>query len=476
MEFNNSINRLTREEWILIEVNEFLASKKRKLMDEGERYYLVENDINKRQIFRYDESARPVVDETKVNEKLSHGFMHNLVDDKVNYLLTKPYTMTCEDKAYLENVKNVLGKRFQKRIAKLGTEASNKGTGWLYVYISSDGEFKTLMIPAEQCIPEWTDNDHEELECLIRVYDVEVYEGKEKKVKSKVEYYTPEGVTYYEKDENQLMIDAEMYLDVDDNQPNELGHFKVDDKYESWGKVPFVPFKNNDFEMPDLKFVKSLIDNYDLTRSDVSNTLAEIRSVIFALNGYDGTNLAEFMHDLSYYRAVKVDGEDGGVEPIQTEINIDAAKSHYEQLKKDIFDFGQGVDKNSDKLGNSPSGIALKFIYSGLDLKCNSLEDWFKWGFEQLMYFVNKYLEVTKQPVSSREVEITFNRDIAINESDAITDCKNSQGVISQVTIVKNHPWVEDADEEIKQLAKEQTAIEDDYAKQQGGDITDGEE
>ena len=476
MEFNNSVNKLTTEEWLLIEINEFLTSKQRRLMLAGEKYYAVENDILDRKMYRYENEQR-IEDETKTNNKLSHGFMHNLVEDKVNYLLTKPYTMSCEDEAYLDSVQKLLGKRFQKRIARMGTECSNKGVGWLYVYVNSKGEFKTMMIPSEQCVPVWSDNDHEELDGIIRVYDVEVYEGKEKKYETKVEYYSADGVTYYVKKDNQLILDSEMYFDAPEEVSDELGHFTIGEEQQSWERVPFIPFKNNDFELPDLQFVKTLIDNYDVTRSDVANLLEDIKNIIYALRGYGGENLSEFMRDLSYYRAVKLD-EEGGLEKIETTLNIEAAKIHFEQLKKDIFDFGQGVDKNSDRLGNSPSGIALKFIYSGLDLKCNTLEDWFKWGFEQLMYFINKYLEATGQKVSEKEVEITFNRDIAINESQAITDCQNSQGVISQKTIIKNHPWVDDLDEELSQLEKEQSKAmhEEDYANQQGGELDNGEE
>jgi SPP1 family phage portal protein len=314
---------------------------------------------------------------------------------------------------------------------------------------------------------------------MIRIYDVEVYEGKQRTYVTKVEYYTADGVTYYEKHDNQLMLDAQMYFEVSDDDPDEQGHFITGEEQQSWGKVPFIPFKNNDFELPDLQFVKTLVDNYDVTRSDIANLLEEIKNVIYVLRGYGGENLGQFVKDLAYYRGIKIDADDkAGVDKIETNINIEAAKTHFEQLKKDIFDFGQGVDKNSDKLGNSPSGIALKFIYSGLDLKCNALEDWFKWGFEELLFFVNKYLEVTGQAISDKEVEITFNRDIAINESQAITDCQNSQGVISQKTIVKNHPWVDDLEEELKQVAKEQeqTQQDEDYANQQGGELEDGEE
>lgn len=457
MKFNNNINILTTAELIQIYIDEFNASKERKLMIKGENYYKVENDILNRKMYRY-EDERPIEDETKANNKLAHGFMHTLVDDKVNYLLLKPYTLTCEDKMYLGKIEEILGHRFQKRLSQLGNEASNKGIAWLHVYINSEGQFKMLKIPAEQIIPLWTDNDHEELQALIRYYDVEVYEGKEKKYITKIEYWTPESVDYYVIRDGEVILDSEMYLE--DSESYE-GHFKINDQASSWGRIPFVYFKNNDFELPDLQFVKTLIDNYDVTRSDVANLLEEIKNIVYILKGYGGESLAEFVRDLAYYKGIKIDSdENAGVDKIENNINIEAAKEHYSTLKKDVFDFGQGVDKNSDKLGNNQSGIALKFVYSGLDLKCNTLEGWFKWGFEELIRFINIYLGITKVSVSEKEIGIVFNRDIAINESQSITDCQNSKGIISDKTIIANHPWTESVDSEIKQIEEENRSNE----------------
>lgn len=475
---NNSINVLTTEELIKEYIDDFNASEERRLMIKGDKYYKVENDILNRKMIRY-EYEQPVEDETKTNNKLAHGFMYNLVEDKVNYLLTKPYTLTCDDENYLKVVEDVLGKRFQKTLNKLGTETSNKGIAWLHPYINQDGEFKTMKIPSEQCIPIWKDNDHEELARFIRYYEIEVYEGKEKKYITKVEFHTSTNVTYYVMQDGKVILDAEMYLDDNNNYD---GHFMVGNKPGNWGRVPFVPFKNNDFELPDLQFVKTLVDNYDLTRSDVANLLEDFKNFILALRGYGGESLSEFMKDLAYYRAVKLDAdENAGLDKIETPINIEAAEKHYQQLKKDIFDFGQGVDKNSDKLGNSPSGIALKFIYSGLDLKCNRLEEWFKWGFEELLYFVNMYLIITKQTVSDKEVKIVFNRDIQINETEAIDNCTKSVGIISNETIIANHPWVTNLDDEIKQIEEEnKTEIKDTYnatlTDSSGGGISGQEE
>lgn len=453
MIFNNNVNVLTLEELIKIYIDEFSTSKERQLMIKGENYYKVENDILNRKMYRY-ENEMPVEDETKPNHRLAHGIMHELVEDKVNYLLSKPFTMTCEDEGYLNKVQELLGERFQKKITQLGVETSNKGIAWLHLYIDNEGKFKLMRVPSEQCIPLWTDNDHEELQAMIRFYDIESYEGKEKKYITKIEYWSKETVEYYILQDGKVILDAEMYLNDDYD-----GHFTVNGEVSSWGKVPFVPFKNNDFELPDLQFVKTLIDDYDLTRSDVSNLLTEIKEIIYALKGYGGENLSEFMRDLAYYKAVKLDN-DGGIDKVEHTINIDAAEKHYQQLKKDIFSYGQGVDKASDKLGNSPSGIALKFLYSGLDLKCNALEDSFKWSFEQLLFFVNKYLEITIQGFSDAVVEIVFNRDIATNEDSAIENCNKSVGVISKRTIVANHPFVTDLEEEMEQIEKEEKSTE----------------
>lgn len=459
MVFNNSINLLTRAELIKIYIDEFNASKERKLMLKGEKYYKVENDIKDRKMYRY-EDEKPIEDETKANNKLIHGFMHTLVEDKVNYLLVKPFTMECEDDAYLKSVQETLGKRFQKKLSQLGTETSNKGIAWLHVYIDSMGQFKQIKIPSEQVIPLWVDNDHEEIQALIRYYEVETYEGKEKKYITKIEYWTPDTVDYYLLKDGTVVLDSEKYLNVSEDY---AGHFLTDNSPGTWERVPFIPFKNNDYELPDLQFVKSLIDNYDISRSDIANLLEEIKNILYILKGYSGESRTGFVRDLAYYNVITLDADEhSGVDKIQNDLNIEAAEKHYQQIKKDIYDFGQGVDKNSDKLGNSPSGIALKFIYSGLDLKCNAMEDSFKWAFEQLLYFVNKYLEVTRQTVSDKEVSIVFNRDIAINESQAITDCQNSTGVISNKTIIANHPWVKNLDEEIKQIEEENRTPSDD--------------
>lgn len=445
-------NSLTDNKVVAL-INDFNSSKKRQLMTIGQKYYEVDNDILKRRITRKVKGTE--IEETyKANNKLAHSKYKNMVDEKVAYLLSRDYSLSCENEEYVKKVKDVLGKHFQYQLSGLGYEASNKGIAWLQAYVDLEGNFKTMIIPSEQCIPIWRDNSHMELESMIRVYETVIWEYEKKKTITNVEVWTTEGVSYYRL-EGKLLI-ADYDKNNDNNGP--VAHYKKEEEWYSWGRVPFIAFKNNRIELPDIKFVKSLLDAYDLSRSEAANYVEEVKNLIFILKGYGGEDISEFMRVLNEDRAIPIDDpKEGGVDALTPQMDITALREHYEQLKRDLIEDGQSINKDLDKFGSAPSGVALKFMYSGLDLKCNALETEFKMGFENLLYFINIYLsESSLGTYKNVDLDILFNRDMEINESEVIDNCQKSKGTISDKTIIANHPWVKDVEAEEKAL-EEQT-------------------
>lgn len=441
-------------------ISEFQTSPERQWMLTGERYYRVDNDINDRRITKKLSNGQVVEESYKANNKLAHAKYKNMVDEKIAYLLSKPVTYQTDtgDKknTYIDLIKGILGKHFQYQLSSLGYEASNKGIGWLQVYIDEQGELKTMVIPSEQCIPLWKDRTHTELDTMIRVYPVTIWEYDTRKTVTNVEVWTEQGVTYYRLDGKLLILDYERSND----NGGPVAHYKADGSWYSWGKVPFIPFKNNRIETPDIKFVKSLVDGYDLSRSEAANYVEEVKNLIFILKGYGGEKISEFMQRLNEDRAIPIDDpEEGGVDTLTPQMDITALREHYEQLKRDLIEDGQSVDKDLDKFGSAPSGVALKFMYSGLDLKCNLMETEFRMGFELLLWFVDVYLGLTgRGDFTQVEVEILFNRDMTINESEMIQNCNNSKGTISDETIIAHHPYVTDAEDEMEKLKAQKEA------------------
>nr|WP_252228018.1 phage portal protein [Clostridium sp. ZBS3] len=453
------VKSIIDDEQIVGMITEFNMSQKRKLMIIGSKYYEVENDIFKRKLTKVVDGE--TIEETyKANNKLAHAKYKNIVDEKVAYLLSRPYSLNCDDKQYIEKIKDSLGKHFQYKLSGLGYEASNKGISWLQPYINEQGKFSTMIIPSEQCIPIWKDNSHMELSGMIRIYETTYWVGSTKKTDTNVEVWSKDGVVYYKLDDKKLIYDYGKSNDIDNGGP--IAHFKRDDEWISWGKVPFIPFKNNRVEMPDIKFVKSLLDEYDKSRSEAANYVEDVKNLIFILKGYGGEDIKEFMKHLNEDRAIPIDDpQDGGVDALTPTMDITALREHYEQLKRDLTEDGQSINKDLDKFGSAPSGVALKFMYAGLDLKSNALEVEFKMGFESLLYFINIYLGETNQGNYNSDtinLDIEFNRDMEINESEIIDNCSKSKGIVSDELILANHPWVKDIEKENEALDKQTKA------------------
>lgn len=63
-------------------------------------------------------------------------------------------------------------------------------------------------------------------------------------------------------------------------------------------------------------------------------------------------------------------------------------------------------------------------------------------------------------------VDVVFNRDMLMNESEIITNCQNSQGIISDETIIAMHPWVDDPQLEMERLKKQKEREQEEMLSQ----------
>lgn len=451
---------MSMEDIIRLEITNWLSSPERDLMITGQKYYCGDSDILNRIRTVIGDGGQEIAISNLANNKLVHNFARKLVDQKIGYMLSKPLSVQTNNEIYQQTLNEILDKSFLRILMNIGKEAINKGKAWLHIYYDEEGNLSFKKIPSEEIIPLWKDAAHTELDAVIRIYDIEAYEGTQKTIIHKVEFWDASGVQRYIYNGGNLLPDIEAgeftsHFIIIDDQGNEQGY--------NWERIPFVCFKYNDEEIPLIKFVKSLVDDYDKQASDNSNNLEDLPNSIYVIKNYDGTDLGEFRRNLSVFRAVKVTDE-GGVDTLSIDFNVDAFKTHMDMLRKDIYEFGRGVDTQSEKFGGDKSGVALKFLYADLDMDCNIIETEFQASLEQLRWFIDQHItNTTGQDFSDEAVDFIFNRDIIINETDAIQNARASVGLISDETIVANHPWVTNVQEELERIRKERQAGIDAY-------------
>lgn len=196
-----------------------------------------------------------------------------------------------------------------------------------------------------------------------------------------------------------------------------------------------------------------------------------VHNTVIVLHNYDGENLGEFRRNLATYGAVKVrsvDGVNGDVKTLEIIVNAENYKTVMKLLKESIIENARGYDAKDERLSGTPNQMNIQSMYSDIDLDANGMETEFQAAFEDLMFFVNAHLANTGAGNFMGEpVKVIFNRDILINESEAINNCGKSQGIISKETIVKQHPWVDDPVKELERIESEkaeQAQMNDEYS------------
>ena len=449
-------SRMTDEQYIVAEINNFKVSQKRKAMLDGEKYYAGRHDILARKRTVIGEKGELEEVKNLPNNRIVDNQYKKMVDQKNNYLLGQPISVRCANEQYAKLLKQVFNKKFQRLMKSVGEDSLNCGLAWLFVYYNEHGELSFKRLKPYEVIPGWKDAEHTVLDYAIRIYEVIVYEGKQEKVVQKVEVYDDKGVHYFELSDGGSLKSVEPYFQNYFTITNDEG---VETGY-NWTKIPLIPFKYNTKEIPLIKMVKTLQDGLNLIESNFQNAMEEdTRNTILVLMNYDGQNLGEFRRNLAQYGAVKVrtvDGAGGDLKSLQVEVNSDNYKAILEIFKKAIIENAMGYDAKDDRLAGNPNQMNIQSMYSDIDLDANNMETEFQASFEELLWFINCHFANTGVgDFEGEDVDVIFNRDILISETEVIENCNKSVGVLSDETVIANHPWVNDPQAEMERLKQQ---------------------
>lgn len=458
---------MTEAQFFEAEIKAWKNSEVRADQITGEEYYLGKHDIlrRKRTVIGKDGLIQEV--ENLPNNRLVDNQYAKMVDQKTNYLLGQTLTFATDNKTYEAKLKEVFNRKFHRTLQNVGEDSLNGGIGWLHVYYNEDGEFCFKRFEPYECLPFWRDAEHTDLECLVRVYSEEGYEGTTPKIYEKVEVYKSTGIERYE-------LDAQGGLHADVNNPasDHMTYETEEDKVEglNWDKIPVIAFKYNDKETPLIRKVKSLQDAINVTLSDFQNNMQEdSRNTILVIKNYDGQNLAEFRHNLATFGAVKVktiDGAEGSVEALQVEVNAENYQTLLQILKKSLVENAMGYDAKDERLsGNTPNQMNIQSMYNDIDLDANGMETEYQASFEELLWFVNAHLANTGQgDFTNEDVTVVFNRDMMMNETEVMAMLYQGGVQISNETLLGQVPFIDNVGGELGRIKDEKQASIDAYA------------
>lgn len=439
---------MTLEQIISKEIEEFRRSDRYAEMLEAEKYYRNRSDVQNK--------SNDV--EGRSNTRIEHPIYKRLVDQKVRYLLSRPWSVTTEDERYGEELERLFDAAFRRKIRRMGKRAIKDGIAWLQPYIGDNNKLAFMLLPATEVVPLWADGEETELDGFIRFYSQVAYVGQLRKVVHKAEYWYKDGVRRFEAGDG-----SGRYREVHGNeQQAPQPHFVVGEKGFNWNTPPIVWLRYNDEELPLLHYVKELIDDYNWQTSVTADVLRDVAKFVYILRNYGGADLGQFVTELRKNLAIQVEG-DGGVDKLQADVNVDAVMAFLDKQRRDLYDLASAVDTKDPELGNA-SGKAIGFRYMDLDADCTDLGAELAATFGRLKPFIDTFLQASgKGDFSETEFEVAFNKDMPIDETEIIANINASASLLSKRTLMENHPWVKDVEAEVEAVKEEKRQAMEEY-------------
>ena len=453
--------------------NDINSERKRKML-EGERYYegkhdVLQRDFTSSKLLETDEETgeeksmlfRNV---NRSNHKNINAFLKIKKKKKTAYLVSKEPTIrvigaeqNSSQKAYEKMLSDFANDTFNEVLQDLVIGASCKGFEALHVYYDENGDLQYCIVPANEIIPIYDTNHQKELIEVIRYYNITVVKNGKNYTHKKVEYWTKDNVTYYMQKQGDLYVKDSS---IEENPAphwwgiTNLNGFNSKKQGHSWGRVPFLILKNNRNSTTDLEHIKGLIDAYDLISSEGTNNFLDLVDLYWTIEGAGGENASSILKRLQINKAVSVQSTgDSKITAKQIELPVAGRLEFLKMLRKDIFQFGMGIDTDSDKFGNAPSGVSLKFQYTLLDQKAGNMIAKLKKVIKGLLWYVtNDYNSKHNTNYNAYDIQVDINKNMITNDVETVSMIQNSKGIVSDKTLLAAHPFVTDINAELQEL------------------------
>ena len=373
-----------------------------------------------------------VMEDSKPNNRPVDNFAEYITKVKTGYFMGTPVTYDMKDQKLMEMLKDVLDYNDeQDNNSELAKLSSIFGHAFELHWVDKDGELRFKYVPPTEMFMIY-DRDVEQTPLgAVRYYTVDLDEGK----MTFAEVYTATETIYYEGINDKL------------NETKRVLHPFKD--------IPVVEFKNNDERIGDFENVVTLIDAYEVVMADAINEVQYFNDAYLVVKNLLATDKEDIV-DMKNNRIISLD-ENGTAEWLVKNINDGHVQNVLDRIQADIHRFSNTPNLTDESFSGNLSGVAIKFKLWGLEQDAVNKERKFKKGLQRRFELIANALN-RKMPNAFdwREVKVKFKRNIPTNVLEQSQIVANVNGVVSKKTLLSILPFVENINEELEAVEKEE--------------------
>lgn len=454
-------------------LNEDEGSFLKRMAKEGQRYYDGEHDIKDYRMFYWNADGKLTEDKSRSNAKIPHPFFTELVDQAVQFVLSGSGDgiLKSDDERLQKELDSYFNKnkRFMVELSETITGMQSKGFDYMYAYKDKNDR---LAFENADCIGvvevegRFADDGKDQY-----IYKYVDRIDKDCHTQWKILVIDDEKTYYYKQTDNgEIEVDEDVEIN-----PKPHAVYEKDGKLYSkdFTLLPFFRLDNNKKRKGLLPAVKSLIDDYDMMASGLTNNLIDFDIPLYAVKGFEGDNLDELQQNLKTKKIVGLD-DDGGIEVHTINVPYEARLAKLELDEKNIYKFGMGINMAGLKDTTATTNMIIKAAYSLLELRCNKIID-------QLELFLQEIVEAVLPEINKNldtnygiaQVTFEIKPEIMSNaQENAQIELIQAQRKQAEITTLQNVAPLFD-NETIMKLICEQLDVDYDEIK---GDLPDPDE
>lgn len=382
----------------------------------------------------YEIFHQPPKAQYKPDNRVAVNFAKYITDTMLGFFIGVPLKVTHKNSKVAEflNVFDAYNDQDDKN-AELAKICDIYGHGYELLFNDEDGEIGTVNLTPIECFIIYDDSLlHRPLFGVRYYYDNDgVLRGS---------FSTKDYIQYFKFDGTIVFLDSEEHY---------------------FGDVPIIEYKENAEKHGIFEDVMSLINAYNKALSEKCNDIDYFSDAYLKILG------AKLEPDTLNYlrdnRIINLEGDNASdviVEFLQKPDADGTQENLINRLEKLIFQISMVANINDENFGTS-SGIALKYRLQSMSNLAKTKERKFRSGLNRRYKLICNYPGNNLSPDDYLGIDIKFTRNIPNNLLEETQEAGNLAGITSKKTQLSVLSCVDNVDEEMEQINKENETLTD---------------
>ena len=376
------------------------------------------------------------------NEKITCNHAKDISDVASGYFMGSPITYENTDDADIEPMLVAFDNaNVDDTDSELALDLSINGLAYEYLYVGKEGSLKSKVLEARNCFIV-VDDTIEENE-LFGVY----YWKKKDDKRGKTKYVATIMTEHYIYD---MVIIGE-----DDERAIKKGR-----REHHLGEIPLIEYMNNKYAIGDFEQQIPLIDAYNTLMSDRINDIEQFIDAIVIIYGAslgdDEEEVSAAAKELRDNKLLELP-EDAKAEYLSRCLDENGVEVLRKAIKEDIYNFSHVPNITDENFAGNSSGVAMEYKLLGLEMLTTIKTRYFRKGLRKRIRIFCFYLRLKQIMLEANSIVPHFNRTLPKNLAELSTVIANLKDSVTNRTLVKLLPFVEDPDEELERLEEEKS-------------------